>query len=154
MGGTSAFRQRLKNVELQHKSRCEWKQRSDQKRRPERPGCLGNKQPKIGAPREERAMRQIEDIHQSENQRKAHGKQKDQHAELKTIQKLKKKELHTVSRRSIDKLAPWPWNPPRKSKWIRRIWRSPTGLLRLPIHQQISPVPSPLPPSLSPLLRP
>src|SRR6266404_3130440 len=71
-----------------------------------------NNQPKIGAHREERAMRQIEDIHQSENQRQAHSKQKDQHAELKTIQKLKKKELHTVSRRSIDEPAPWPWNPP------------------------------------------
>jgi hypothetical protein len=81
-------------------------------------------------------MRQIEDIHQSENQRQAHGKQKDQHAELKTIQKLKKKELHTVSRRSID-AGSMAVEPAPKIKMVRRIWRSPTGLLRLRIHQQI-----------------
>ena len=80
MRRASALSQRLQNEELQHKACQERQQRAYQQRKPERACLVGNNQSEVSAHREERAVGQIEDVHQSEDQRKADREQEHQHA--------------------------------------------------------------------------
>jgi hypothetical protein len=93
--------------DFQHDARNECRGKSEYRADHEAVGRLGERRGKIGAEHVERAVRQVDEVHDAEDQRQARREQEQQHAKLHAVEAL----LDEIQHRLVSLAIPRPVRP-------------------------------------------